>query len=127
MLQTCAIAFRYGVLESSIKNSTQTGIRTVTTTTDPSATRVRRHNSTVKESTIIKSLLVVVLVFLICMSPFSVTKLIKVRAHCRIWFGSDARLLYLVGLRIRVPEHSSTISMTKLKAKTDLKEEKNKN
>ena len=53
----------------------------ITSPDNKESARIRRHNNSVKESTIIKSLLVVVLVFFICMTPFSVTKLIKVCLH----------------------------------------------
>lgn len=70
--------------DSAINNSAETNGRPPLTSTDSSHGRIRRHNATVKESTIIKSLLVVVLVFFICMTPFSTTKLIKVGANVKI-------------------------------------------
>ena len=59
------------------------------------APRMRRHNTAVKESTIVKSLLIVVLVFFICMTPFSVTKLLKVMS---VWLVPPPLIWYRVTL-----------------------------
>ncbi|XP_067938801.1 D(1) dopamine receptor-like [Watersipora subatra] len=84
----------YGV-EDSRKTSSKDRLTTPNSDNKPSL--MRRHNATVKESTIIKSLLIVVLVFFICMTPFCVTKLIKVlKGYIPCWVNTFATIVQLL-------------------------------